>query len=324
MSGDELQNAFRELDLTNGWVAARDPAADLAALKARIARSVTANHPARSGRVAFPHLTLARSHARYVAIGATALLLGMFALLARETRFVHTPAQREYATAIGERKTISLSDGSRVILAPQSRLRVPDNFGATTTRTISLDGEAYFDVPAVSRAPFIVQTAGIVTRVLGTSFGVRRYATDSATLVAVHTGRVMSGGARANITLASGNTAIVTDSTATRSTEPVARSVAWTRDRLIFDGTNAGAMLTTLGRWYGYDFRLADSSLARVNVRAEFRIGDAADALMILKRVLHVTMTYDGNTITLHPRRRDETSPRRRDDTASHLLEVGK
>src|ERR1700676_3625297 len=56
-----------------------------------------------------------------------------------------TPARRTYATVAGERAELRLSDGTRVRLAPASRLSVSADYG-TDRRDVYLDGEAYFDV----------------------------------------------------------------------------------------------------------------------------------------------------------------------------------
>lgn len=50
-----------------------------------------------------------------------------------------------YTGVAGERKQFSLTDGTTVILNGHSRLIVPDDF--SSTHTVLLDGEAYFDAP---------------------------------------------------------------------------------------------------------------------------------------------------------------------------------
>jgi len=86
-------------------------------------------------------------------------------------------------------------------------------------------------------------------------------------------------------------------------------------------------MLTTLSRWYGYEFHLADTTLARQYVSAGFPTDRVADAMNTLKAVLGVTMTFDGKVVTLQ-RERTVDSPSKRTSTHEFLnhtdSEVGK
>jgi ferric-dicitrate binding protein FerR (iron transport regulator) len=230
--------------------------------------------------------------------GTLCVLAGMVLSLVSRVSSDTIPAHT-YSTGTGQRSIIMLVDGSRVTLAPASRLVVNTGFGRAA-RVVDLQGEAYFSVPSAEHAPFIVRTGSVTTRVLGTVFNVRRYSTDSALQVSVVSGRVSVGNTRSRIVLSAGRLGIVTDST-TMQTGDAHRSTEWTRGRLVFDDTPVPVMLAALGRWYGYDFRIADSTLKSVNVKAEFREGDSAEMLQLLKRMLHVTLRFDGNIVTLQP-----------------------
>ncbi len=85
--------------------------------------------------------------------------------------------------------TIQLSDGSKVTIEHDSKLRVDENFGKTN-RTVYLTGEAFFDVKRNPEKPFLVVTANLVTKVLGTSFRIKAYQKDPDIAVSVSTGKV--------------------------------------------------------------------------------------------------------------------------------------
>lgn len=85
--------------------------------------------------------------------------------------------------------TIQLSDGSKVTIEHDSKLRVDENFGKTN-RTVYLTGEAFFDVKRNPEKPFLVVTANLVTKVLGTSFRIKAYQKDPNISVSVRTGKV--------------------------------------------------------------------------------------------------------------------------------------
>lgn len=76
-----------------------------------------------------------------------------------------------YETAFGERRTITLQDGSRVYLNTDSRVQVAFSDSA---RVVKLGhGEALFEVAHDTTHPFIVQAGGTEVRAVGTAFNVR-------------------------------------------------------------------------------------------------------------------------------------------------------
>jgi transmembrane sensor len=88
----------------------------------------------------------------------------------------------------GERKKLTLPDGSTVVMNASSELRLPSDFGAET-REVYITGEGMLDVTK-SEKPFIVHTGKLKTTVLGTSFDVRAYPEEKNIRIAVLTGKV--------------------------------------------------------------------------------------------------------------------------------------
>lgn len=213
---------------------------------------------------------------------------------------------RVYAAARGERAQLRLPDGTRVVLAAQSRLSVPAAYG-DIGREVSLDGEAYFDVIHDARKPFIVRAAGALVRDIGTRFDLRAYPGDVAVRVVVTDGvvRVRSGqgGDSAGAVLGRGAAARI-DATGRISLDPsvdTARYVAWTRGQLVLVATPLRAAAVELARWYNVDIQIPDTALAARRVTAT--IGDIP-----LSRVLdQLAVAFDlrverrGLTVILSP-----------------------
>jgi transmembrane sensor len=91
----------------------------------------------------------------------------------------------EITVKLGTKTKVQLPDGSHVWVNSDSKLTYAETF-IGPTRDIYLEGEAYFDVVKDSKHPFIVHTAGIDIRVLGTAFNVKAYTAEptiEATLV---------------------------------------------------------------------------------------------------------------------------------------------
>jgi transmembrane sensor len=129
-----------------------------------------------------------RSTARrnlFIAVAASILVLGVA---------IDWFAQRQsvslaFTTAVGEQGHDILPDGSRVDLAPDSRMSVRFSL---LRREIRLDrGQAYFAVAHNALRPFIVQANGVNAVATGTAFDVRTG--PNATVVTVSEGRVSVG-----------------------------------------------------------------------------------------------------------------------------------
>jgi len=239
----------------------------------------------------------------------TTLTIGLFALLtAVGIVGVHHAGSGHKTqimrTAVGERATLVLDHGAiRVTLAPQTTVSVTKN-------VVTLQGEAFFEVAHRNSIPLTVRTGAVTTRVLGTTFSVRRYPAETMTRVIVAEGKVSSGGNRP-VTLVAGQIARLTDSTATvTTTSDVTPYTTWTNGPLVFHDASAAEMLETVGYWYGFHFKLADSTLAHEIVDAKFDGQSKAGVLAALRSLLSVTMSFDGNTVTLTPQQHRPTVQR--------------
>ena len=91
-----------------------------------------------------------------------------------------------FKTSVGEKKIISLSDGSKIHLNSLSDISHHDSYNIKD-RTISLNGEAYFEVMK-GEIPFIVKTEYGNVKVLGTSFNI--YNRDDGFELGVNEGKV--------------------------------------------------------------------------------------------------------------------------------------
>jgi ferric-dicitrate binding protein FerR (iron transport regulator) len=261
-----------------------------------------------------------------LALGAAALAATLLLRPRGGPNVIQGPAgtyASTYATSTGERAKLTLRDGSTVTLAPQSTLRIVAGFGGTA-RAVVLSGEAYFEVANVADAPFLVQTGTITTRVLGTAFNVRHYASDTAVRVAVTSGKVhvaASSGARPSLILTAGAVGDVNDSSATTiAGGDAAQYRSWVDGQIAFREAPAREVLTALTRWYGYDIRLADSTLATKRVTLWLSTESSKEAFATLKQVLDVDVVFDGTTATLSPRHRGAVHPTNID--RRHMLVV--
>jgi ferric-dicitrate binding protein FerR (iron transport regulator) len=189
-----------------------------------------------------------------------------------------SPAQpvRELASAAGSRTTITLRDGTTLVLGPASRLRVPADFGRQT-RTVDLDGEALLTVVHDARHPFAVRTARATVRDIGTTFAVRAYRDDPVDRVVVAQGEVAIG----NVTLGARDGASVDAAgrvTVERSIDP-SHDLAWAQGELAFKDTPLSDVVRELARFYDVDVKVADNALEAKPVTGTFR-GQTVDEVL--------------------------------------------
>lgn len=79
---------------------------------------------------------------------------------------IHVPA--------GQRAEITLVDGTKVWLNAKTTFTFP-NYFSESSRTVTLDGEGFFDVSTNKLKPFIVKTEKYDIKVLGTKFNLLAY-----------------------------------------------------------------------------------------------------------------------------------------------------
>lgn len=202
-----------------------------------------------------------------------------------------------YTTPNGQQASVSLPDGSYVTLNVGSRLEVPSQFGAGN-RQVRLSGEALFTVTHRDGTPFTVIAGASTTRVLGTTFAVRAYPTDTAVSVAVRDGRVSVQSSVINAhqeaTLGSNGEVVVTPVTASR--------FGFVDQVLTLDNVALRDAAIELGRWYDADVLIGDTTLWKQRIGGEFTSGSRAEFVTLLQTVLGFDVVIDGRRITLYRR----------------------
>ncbi|SMO62798.1 FecR family protein [Fodinibius sediminis] len=211
---------------------------------------------------------------------------------------------QEVSTALGQRTSFRLSDGTRVYLNAASHLELSANFG-DSIRSVKLRGEAFFEVAHDPDLPFIVYSAHSATKVLGTKFGVKAYPRDEQVQVAVEEGRVAlnTAGAEASGELhltASQVGVLGRDGEKNMSNVPdIASYVAWKDGRLVFRSTPFEKVIPQLERWYNIKVE-AEVSLLDQQVTASFDDEPLLEVLNILALSLDAEFQREGRTISFN------------------------
>jgi len=206
-------------------------------------------------------------------------------------------ADQSFRTAVGQRATVSLPDGSQVTLNTDTVVRTRAN---DDRRLVYLDrGQAFFKVAHDRRHPFVVAAAGRTVTALGTAFDVR---VDHGELkVVLVEGRVRVEAARpprAGKTampaaeppkpmatdMSAGSQLVARDDTEWRLTPTnVDRETSWLQGQLVFDDEPLGEVVDEVNRYSTRKIAIADADLAKRRVSGNFAPGDVHGFAMILQ-----------------------------------------
>lgn len=151
---------------------------------------------------------------------------------------------------------VELSDGTKVWLNSESKLKYPVAFNKNETRKVELlYGEAYFEVaPSVQHngTKFTIKTKVQDIEVMGTEFNIKSYKEDETIATTLVEGKVFVSNGISNITLQPGQQSRVNMNNDKITTQKVNVSnvIAWKNGEFRFKNKPLHKMLTELGRWY--------------------------------------------------------------------------
>lgn len=204
-----------------------------------------------------------------------------------------------YATALGERHTETLQDGSRVVLNTSTELQVQF---ARNRREIDLQrGEAQFEVAHDAARPFVVRVGDGRVTALGTRFQVRR--NESNVVVTLLEGSVEVALGQDHHRLQPNEQArlSVTDGIALQVVDP-ALAEGWLDGWLRFRDTPLSEVITEANRYSVRKLRLGDPKLADVELSGNFKSGDSASVATAAELILPVRAVEQGGEIVLLPK----------------------
>ncbi len=159
----------------------------------------------------------------------------------------------------GQKSKIHLPDGSVVNLNAGSLITYPEEF--INDRTVTLIGEAFFDVMKDTAKPFSVKSKEIITTALGTSFNISAYEGEDFIKVTLATGKiqVVDTISQQRMQLTPGQGIIKKESfDKMEAFELNPGSIAvWRQGILSFNQTPLPKVIRLLENWYGVKISVA-------------------------------------------------------------------
>ena len=205
----------------------------------------------------------------------------------------------------GQKSTVFLRDGSKVILNSKSSIKYASNFGQAN-RDVELVGEAFFEVVKKEQLPFNVVSGDLITTALGTSFNINAYPSQQHIQVSLVTGKTKTllNGTNQAIFLVPGQS-IDYDS---RDGEMIKESfdsrevLSWKEGVLYFENKKFEEVVTILEEWYDVEINLNYGNQNKSefdDVNGEFKNESLENVMKVMKHSRDFDYEIKGKTVNI-------------------------
>ncbi len=287
----EYKTLWEQMDKV-GPIAALDLNAEWKSLESRMKESVP-RHELREGKSR--SIVFMTGRIAVAAVVVMALTFGGF-------YFSRNVGYRTLATT-GISEMIILPDGSTVTLNSYSSLEYPKKFDKYQ-RDIKLEGEGFFEVNGNPAWPFVISTAEVEIKVLGTSFNVNAYNSNKEIEVIVKTGQVAvtrHGEIPKTVILKSGNKAVYNkiEEDLSLSTRIDRNYLAWKTKSFIFEDQTLSDVTSALNKVYGSKIIIPSDSLQEARITSTFNDQSLEAILNVLSATLDLKVIENNGRILL-------------------------
>lgn len=220
--------------------------------------------------------------------------------------FKRSPVPVTYAdinVAKGERKKITLPDGTTVVINALSKLSIPSDFGVKT-RSVNVTGECLFDVKADEERPFIINTDSLKTVVLGTSLDVKAYPGEKAIQITVLNGKVRVEKGKEIIAPGITHNQMLTynkeQDQHTLSIANAAEIADWQANRFYFQQASIAEIAAVLERQYNITITLTGHTKKSCLYTLQLKNETIENALFLLSQLSGITYQVNNQEIKIN------------------------
>lgn len=182
----------------------------------------------------------------------------------------------------GEYK-LTLSDGTKIWLNSNSKLRYPSKFGSGE-RKVQLEGEAFFEVTKDPKHPFVVDVTDAEVKVLGTSFNVNAYNDQDEIHTTLVEGKVeVSDDYWGNKQQLLPNDQLIFSKVNGRTKKQKVNThlyTAWKEGRFVFEDRSLEDIMIRLSRWYDVDVFFLTNSVKNLKYTGDVARYDNINAIL--------------------------------------------
>ena len=193
-----------------------------------------------------------------------------------------------------------LSDGTRVWLNADSKLKYPVTFG-NDKREVELEGEGYFKVTKDERKPFRVVVKKQTVEVLGTEFNVDAYPGEKNTYTTLVSGKVKVDADGQTVILDPGMQSVVNDEKMYTRKVNVAEVISWRNGMFVLENHTLEEIMSKLARWYDFTVFNHNTSLKEATFKGKIpRYASFESVLDILEKTGEVKFNVKNQTVTVY------------------------
>ncbi len=203
-----------------------------------------------------------------LAAGIVFLLAGAYLAF----QFFSAPVQQQQLAAAEEPKTGQLLDGTRAVLNRNTQVHYRYN-PRKKERTVTLQGEAFFDIQARPGETFTLETDELRVRDIGTAFNVRALPGSDTVEIIVETGLVQAYTATdRGILIRESEKGFYRKSTKTfwKEAAPQPNDLAYKTKVLVFNNTDLRTVVKTINTVYGARIAV-QAAIENCRITAEFK-----------------------------------------------------
>lgn len=239
-------NSDKEIDVDKAWKN----------LYSRLSENGLINNTplVRKSFIRTTYFRIAATFLLLLGIGSVLVLLNDKGILSRNTIVATTDNQKNLQ--------VTLPDGSNIFLNRNTKLSYNENFGRHG-RSVTLSGEAFFEITPDEKNPFTVSAGKTSIKVLGTSFNVFTYDQDEGVEVFVKTGQVMvsDNSGTSNLILDPGFIGRVDSKLSEKSVNNDPNYMAWKTGLLLYNGQTLDVVFRDLKKVYNMDIIADDPGI---------------------------------------------------------------
>lgn len=201
-------------------------------------------------------------------------------------------------------KKVTLDDGSVVWLRGNSVLKIPQSFSAVN-RTVSLQGEAFFDVAKNAQFPLYVSTNYVNIKVLGTAFNVKTDEKHQNVETVLARGKVALLDKQWNpiLDMSPGEKVTYDNNKNEYATEVVDVNVctAWRLNQFVFENVTLREIVNQLSVKFNVNINLESTKLAQRKFRCVINEDESLpDILKLLKYLAPIQYRIEGKEIFIY------------------------
>jgi transmembrane sensor len=205
---------------------------------------------------------------------------------------------RVYATKTGEQASLTLADGSKVLLDTDSRMKVWSRLHGER-RVDLLNGRAFFEVAKNPERPFVVHVGHGSVTALGTAFDVRLNPKGMRVVLVegkVRVAPVVAASGAKPMAMVAGQQIVNDGSVMRLSPANLEVETSWRAGALVFQEQPLSEVVAEVNRYTERKIEIVDPSIADRKVSAVLKISDTATFLEAIRSMRIARVASEGPT----------------------------